>query len=51
MITNEGASELVAKLKKMHLISNYGSPAELKAILAQDYESAQEMAKKMGLTK
>ena len=43
--------EIIAKLKNMQIIPDYKSPAELKAILTDDYENAREMAKKMGLTK
>lgn len=43
--------EILAKLKQMHLIPNYRPPAEQKQILTEDYESAREMARKMGLTK
>jgi tripartite-type tricarboxylate transporter receptor subunit TctC len=43
--------KIIAKLQNIQIIPNYKSPAELKAILTDDYENAREMAKKMGLTK
>jgi tripartite-type tricarboxylate transporter receptor subunit TctC len=43
--------EIMAKLQNMQIIPNYKSPADLKAILTDDYENALKMAKKMGLTK
>jgi tripartite-type tricarboxylate transporter receptor subunit TctC len=43
--------ELIAKIEKMSLISNYKSPAEFKNILIEEYENARAVVKKMGITK
>jgi tripartite-type tricarboxylate transporter receptor subunit TctC len=43
--------ELAGKLQNLWYMTNYKSPAELKQILAENYEKIRTMAKKMGLTK
>jgi tripartite-type tricarboxylate transporter receptor subunit TctC len=43
--------ELTAKLQKLWYITNHKSPAELKQMLAENYEKAKSIAKKMGATK
>jgi len=43
--------ELKAKLEKMHFTVIYKSPAELKKLSAEEYETALEIAKKVGLRK
>jgi len=44
-------TELKAKLEKMHFTVIYKSPAELKKLSAEEYETALEIAKKVGLRK
>jgi tripartite-type tricarboxylate transporter receptor subunit TctC len=43
--------DLMAKLQKMWFIPNYKPPTELKHLLAEDYENARALVKKMGMTK
>ena len=43
--------ELKAKLEKMHFTVIYKSPAELKKLAAEEYETALAIAKKVGLRK
>ena len=43
--------ELKAKIEKMHFVVNYKSPAELKKLAAEEYETSLAIAKKLGLGK
>jgi tripartite-type tricarboxylate transporter receptor subunit TctC len=43
--------EIMVELQNMQIMSNYRSPADLKAILTDDYENPRGMAKKTGLRK
>jgi tripartite-type tricarboxylate transporter receptor subunit TctC len=43
--------EVVARLQKMWFIPHYKSPAELKQMMIEDFETARQVVKQMGLTK
>lgn len=43
--------DLMSRMQKMWFIPIYKSPAEQKHLLAEDYENARALAKKMGVTK
>ncbi len=43
--------ELKAKIEKIHFVVNYRSPAELKKLAAEEYETSLGIAKKVGLRK
>ena len=43
--------EVIAKLQKVWFIPNYKSATDLKHIISEDYETARQVVKQMGLTK
>jgi len=43
--------DMKAKLEKMHFVVDYKSPAEMKKLVAEEYETVSAMAKKLGLGK
>ncbi len=43
--------DLMSRMQKMWFIPNYKPPTEQKHLLAEDYENAKALAKKMGVTK
>jgi tripartite-type tricarboxylate transporter receptor subunit TctC len=43
--------EISAKLQGMYFIPNYKPPAELRRMIAEDYENARQIVKQMNLTK
>ncbi len=43
--------EMKAKLEKLHFVVDYKSPAEMKKLVSEEYETVSGMAKKLGLGK
>ena len=43
--------EMKAKLERMHFVVDYKSPAEMKKLVTEEYETVNGMAKKLGLGK
>ena len=43
--------EMKARLEKMHFVVDYKSPSEMKKLVAEEYETVNGMAKKLGLGK
>ncbi len=40
-----------ARLEKLHFVVDYKSPAEMKRLVSEEYETVNGMAKKLGLGK
>jgi tripartite-type tricarboxylate transporter receptor subunit TctC len=43
--------EMKAKLEKMHFAVDYKSPAEMRKLVTEEYETVSAIAKKLGLGK